>query len=151
MPPTAQEVAQAKGELAGIKSMLPEKIAEQKRLQMSGQDTSGDAQRRIGYDIQQLQRRQMELEGIVGQAPPPPPPPPAQQRTRVIEPDVIQPPPAGFGVRTTPQGKKVRVVPRYVVRVSSAWRNAQIAKGLDPETQIRLSVPSGANFTVQNI
>jgi hypothetical protein len=42
-------------------------------------------------------------------------------------------------------------VKRYIVRVSSAWRDAQVRAGKNPDEEIRKRVPAGAQFSVQSI
>lgn len=50
-----------------------------------------------------------------------------------------------------PPTSPVRKLPRYVVRVSNAWKQAQAAAGRNPDDEIRKRIPAGANFTIQSI
>jgi hypothetical protein len=153
-------IAQLQSELADLNSRLPSMrqmytsrenalrgVPDQTLIDMGLQITA--VQERIADIGRQLQQYQSSLnapsptqqEPQTGGGYPLPSEGPSRSDPRIYIPSGVSP--------GKPSGRPV--IKRYIVRVSSAWRNSIAAQGKNPDDEIRKRIPAGAPFSVQSI
>jgi len=153
-------IAQLQAELSDLNSRLPSMrqmytsrenalrgAPDQTLVDMGLQITA--VQERIADIGRQLQQYQSSLNA----------PSPTQQEPQTgggypLPVDITVQPQTGGGyplpqMPGKPSGRPV--IKRYIVRVSSAWRNSIAAQGKNPDDEIRKRLPAGAPFSIQNI
>lgn len=154
-------IAQLQSELADLNRRLPSMRDEYRRYEINLRGGSDQTLVDMGLQIRAMEARINDInqqlmnfqQTLTSQPTPtepmpgggyPLPPTPAPTPTGPMT-------GGGYPLPPTNTMPGIRKVKRYTVRVSNAWRQAQAAKGLDPDQVIKSMVPPGAPYTIVGI